>query len=97
MATGTGTAEIDFGAFPGANETSVVITGQASIGSAAFCEAWFMSNATTTDHTTGDHTYAPTFIGLTCSDIVAGTGFTINARSHEKMTGKFSVCYVWQS
>lgn len=96
MAGGTGTAEIDFGTHPGLNETSVTVTGLTGITSAAFCEAWFMATTATTDHTTADHKYAPTFIALTCSDIVAGTGFTINARSHEKMTGKFNVSYVWQ-
>ena len=96
MASGTGSIEIDFGGHPGANETSVGITGLAGITPAAFCEAWFMGNTSTADHTTADHAYAPTFIGLTCGNIVAGTGFTINARSHHKMTGKFSVSYVWQ-
>lgn len=96
MAGGTGTTTVDFGNHPGLNEANVVITGISGITAAASCEAWFMSSDTTTDHTTGDHAYAPTFIGLTCSDIVAGTGFTINARSHHKMTGEFSVRYVWQ-
>lgn len=31
MATGTGTATIDFGAFPGSNEASIAVTGQGSI------------------------------------------------------------------
>lgn len=90
----TGSATIDFGAWPGSNETSVDVTGQATITALAFVEAFFMAD-TSADHTASDHRYAGNFINLSCGNVVAGTGFTIYARSTEKMTGEWAVRYVW--
>lgn len=95
MASGTGTATIDFGGHPGSNEASVAITGQAAIGTGSSAEAWFMADDTSADHTAADHRYAATFISLTCGTPTAATGFTIYGRSHEKMTGEWSVRWVW--
>jgi hypothetical protein len=85
---------LDFGAFPGSNEASVTVTGVATIGASAKVEAFIM-RATTADHTPNDHSYAAMFCGLTCGDVVASTGFTIYARSEQKLTGTFTVQYVW--
>jgi len=95
MASGIGSAEIDFGAFPGSNEASVLVTGQADITAASKAESYIMADSTTTDHTASDHRYAAALMGLTCGDLVAATGFTIYARSLEKLQGKFSVQWVW--
>lgn len=94
MAT-TGTATIDFGSFPGANETSVVVTGQTGIASGSNVEAYFMSNDTSGTHSANDHVYAPCFIKLNCGTIVVGTGFTIYARCNDRMLGSFVVHWVW--
>lgn len=94
MASGTGTATLDFGAFPGANEASVVVTGIATIGAGAKAEAFFM-RSTLGAHTDNDHSYAALFSALTCGDVVAATGFTIYARSLEKLQGAFTVQFVW--
>lgn len=94
MAT-VGTATIDFGAWPGSNETSVAVTGQASILLTSSAEAFFMADDTSADHTASDHRYAGNFINLSCGAFVAGTGFTIYGRSLEKMTGEWSVRWVW--
>lgn len=91
----TGTATIDFGAFPGSNEASVAVTGQASILLTSKAEAFFMADDTSVDHTANDHKYAGNFINLSCGGLVAGTGFTIYGRSLEKMTGEWSVRWVW--
>lgn len=96
MAGATGEATIDFGAFPGANEASVAVTGQATIPSDARCEAWFMGSSTTTDHTANDHRYIARFASLSCGAVVAGTGFTIYANSEQKPQGTFKVQWVWQ-
>ena len=40
MATGQGTATLDFGAHPGSNEASVAVTGQTSILTTSKAEAW---------------------------------------------------------
>jgi hypothetical protein len=94
MASGTGTATIDFGAMPGANEASVVVTGVTGIGGSAKVEAFFM-RSTSASHSVNDHSYAALFTGLSCGDVVSGTGFTIYARSTEKLTGQFTLQFVW--
>lgn len=95
MATGLGTATIDFGAAPGSNEASVAVTGQTSISSTSDVEAYVMGDDTSTDHTASDHRYFSVLVGLTCGTPTTGTGFTIYARSTEKLTGQWSVRWVW--
>lgn len=95
MASGTGTATIDFGSHPGSNEASVAVTGQSAIQTTSKAEAFFMGDDTSSNHTASDHKYAPTFISLTCGTATAETGFTIHARSHHKVTGQFAVRWVW--
>lgn len=90
----TGSATIDFGSFPGTNEASVDVTGQAGIIAGSQVEAFIMSEASTS-YTAADHTFAPIFISLTCGNIVPATGFTIYATSPELMEGTFSVRWVW--
>ena len=72
----TGTGTIDFGAFPGASDASLVITGQAAIVSGSIVQAW-LRPAATADHTSDEHLVETIRIEVT--DIVAGTGFTIRA------------------
>jgi len=95
MATGQGTATIDFGAFPGNNEASVAVTGQASILATSKAEAYIMGDDTSGTHTAADHRYAPLFIALTCGTPTASTGFTIYGRSTEKLEGTFALRWVW--
>jgi hypothetical protein len=95
VATGQGTATIDFGAFPGSNEASVAITGQGSIGATSKAEAYVMADDTTSDHTAADHRYFSALVGLTCGTPSAGTGFTIHARSTEQIQGTFALRWVW--
>jgi len=95
MATGTGTATIDFGAFPGSNEASVAVTGQGSILTTSKCESYVMADDTTSDHTASDHRYFAALMGLTCGTPTLATGFTIYARSAEKLQGTFALRWVW--
>jgi len=95
MAGGTGTAEIDFGSFPGSNEASVTVTGLSAISGTSKVEAFVMADDSTTGHTAGDHRYFAALCGLTCGAVVAGTGFTIYARSTEKLQGIFALRWVW--
>lgn len=96
MATGTGTATINFGAAPGSNEASVVVTGQASISGTSKVEAFVMADDTTSDHTAGDHRYLRAIgTDFTCGTPSAGTGFTIYGRSVEKLQGTFALRWVW--
>lgn len=97
MAANVGSAEIDFGAWPGSNEAQVAIIDQTEITALASVEAWMMADDTTATHTASDHRYAAALMGLTCGTPTAATGFTIYARSTEKLTGAFKVRWVWST
>lgn len=71
-----GTTTIDFGAFPGASDASVAVTGQASILSGSLVEAWIFPTATS-DHSADEHMLET--IKVFAGNVVAGTGFTIYA------------------
>ena len=71
-----GTATIDFGAFPGASDASVVVTGQSGIVSGSVVQAWLRPVATA-DHTADEHWIET--IRVVAGNIVAATGFTIYA------------------
>lgn len=95
MSTGQGTAIIDFGAYPGNNEASVAVTGQATILATSKAEAYVMADDTSADHTAADHRYFPRLASLTCGTPTAATGFTIYARSEHKLQGQWTVRFVW--
>jgi hypothetical protein len=92
MASATGTAVVNFGAAPGSSVASVAVTGQASIGSGSHCEAFLMGDSTAT-HNAEEHAFAP--IRFVCRDVIAGTGFTIYATTELRLTGTFTVRWVW--
>lgn len=73
----TGTATVNFGAFPGSSDTSVTITGQATILSGSLVEAWIFPTATA-DHTADEHWVEG--IRVMAGNVSAGVGFTIYAR-----------------
>lgn len=54
-----------------------------------------MADDTSSNHTAADHKYAPLFMAFTCGTPTAGTGFTIYARATDKMTGQFTLRWVW--
>jgi len=95
MATATGSAVIDFGANPGLNEAQVAVSGQGAISATSKVEAFIMGDDTSSNHSASDHKYAGLFISLSCGTPTAGTGFNIYARSTQKMTGQFTVRWVW--
>jgi hypothetical protein len=95
MATGQGTATIDFGAHPGSNEASIAVTGQTGISATSKAEAYIMADDTTSNHTAGDHRYFGSLGNLSCGTPTAGTGFTVYGRSIHKLTGQFSIRWVW--
>jgi hypothetical protein len=65
---------LDFGAFPGASDANVVVTGQAGILAGSLVEAWLLP-ADTADHKADEHRVET--IQIMAGAIVAGTGFTI--------------------
>ena len=94
-ASGTGgQVVINFGTGLGSNETSlfindtnVLVTSKAVASIAA---------VPTADHTEQDHTYAASFISLSCDTPIAGSGFTIYARCiMGSLSGTFTVNYSW--
>ena len=95
MATGQGIVTVDFGAFPGSNEASVEVTGQTSILGTSKAEAYVMGDDATSDHTANDHRYLPLWAVFTCGTPTAATGFTIHARSAEKVQGTYKLRFVW--
>lgn len=70
----TGTAVLDFGAFPGASDASVVVTGQTFIGAASRVEAWLRLQDSA-DHSADEHLVET--IKVAAGNIVPGVGFTI--------------------
>lgn len=88
-----GAAVIDFGAFPGSNTASVVITGLTGVTAGSKPKAYVSANATTADHSANDHKYFACFVGLACGDIVPATSMTIHAASTEKLQGQWSINY----
>lgn len=92
MASGQGTIEIDFST--GSNEASVAVNGLSTILSTNSAEAFMMYEASS-EHTANDQAYAAALVGLTCGAPTDGVGFTIYARSTEKLNGKFLLRFVW--
>ena len=70
----SGTVLLDFGAFPGASDASVAVTGQAGILSNSLVEAWLFP-ADTADHLADEHWVES--IQVRAGNVIAGTGFTI--------------------
>lgn len=88
----TGTAILDFGNVPGTNITTTTVTGQTLIASDSFAEAFLMVDSTAT-HNSYEHSILP--IILRCGNVIEGNGFDIIASSELRLTGTFSVKWVW--
>lgn len=94
MASGVGTAVIDFGSTP-ATEGSVAVTGQAEISAGSRAEAFFMARASG-DNDADAHKQAAAYIRLVCSVPTPATGFTITAYCLVGyVTGTFNVEWTW--
>lgn len=77
-----GTTTVDFGAFPGAMDASVAVTGQAGIVAGSLVEAW-LRPAATADHTADEHLVEP--LRVLAHTIVAATGFTITVLNDNRL------------
>lgn len=93
MATGLGNATLDFGAAPGGNVATVVVTGQAGITGTSSVEAFMMGIDSTADH--NDYEHALAVIRLSIVAISSGVGLTIQGVSELRLTGTFKVRFVW--
>lgn len=89
-----GTATLDFGAFPGATDASVAVTGQAAIGASSALEA-YISPAASVEHTADEHWVEN--LKVAAGNIAAGTGFTIYGRTDDntRLYGRWNIGWVW--
>ena len=90
----TGVATLDFGAFPGSNEASVSVIGQATIAATSAPQANIIAQ-TFGSYTANDCAYLAALCDLSCSVATAGVGFTIQARSEHKLQGTVQVRWTW--
>lgn len=93
MPNAVGTATLNFGSAPGSQTTSVVVSGQTGFTSSGHVEAWLQGDATAT-HNAVEHLIAP--ITIRCGDAATGS-FTIHAASEWRLTGTFTVHWVWSA
>lgn len=95
---GSGTAVVDFGAFPGTDVATVAVTGQAGITTGSRVDAWLIAD-NTAEHSEDEHAMLKNVVEVTVarSTIVAGTGFTIRATCNDKskMYGRLNVDWAW--
>lgn len=97
-----GTAVVDFGAFPGKSDASVVVTGQTGILSGSLVEAW-LRPVDSADHSADEHLVET--IRIMAGTVVAGTGFTVYALNSSQLAeptgqgtrlyGQWNVAWVW--
>ena len=73
---------IDFGAFPGSSDASLVITGQTGIDTSSVVSAWLQPEATD-DHTADEHRVET--ISVMAGSVVPATGFTIYAQNTSQL------------
>jgi hypothetical protein len=87
------TVSIDAGAFPGATEVTVAVTGQTGILSGSLAEAWIFPVATS-DHTVDEHLMER--LEVRAHTVVAGTGFSITLRGlNGQIFGHWNVAWCW--
>jgi hypothetical protein len=104
----SGTATLDFGAFPGKSEASIAVTSETGIVAGSLVEAFRLPTVATADKTTDEQLVER--LRVTASDIVAGTGFTIRGYDDAspswktandgiaedyRLYGKFLIGWVW--
>ena len=93
----SGTAELNFGAHPGATHATVAVTGQSAILSGSIVGAWVLPVATA-DHSADEHMVEQ--LNVVARDVVAGSGFTIHGVETQqgtkgKLWGRWTVGWVW--
>lgn len=78
----TGTALLDFGAYPGNPDASVTVTGQTGIVASSSVECWIFP-VDTADHSADEHTIES--LTVFAGNIVAGAGFTIYGYNYDNI------------
>lgn len=90
-----GVTVVDFGAYPGALDTTATVTGQTDIVAGSNVQAWLVATATA-DHSIDEHRVDPPII--TVGNIAPGVGFSIYAISRDggKNYGQWTVQWTWR-
>ena len=89
-----GTAILDFTSTP-SEEASIAVTGQTGIVAGSHAEAFWMVESTA-GNDNDDHEQGAIMCPLVCSDVIAGTGFTIRARPLNALgRDTFNIRWVW--
>lgn len=95
MATGQGTVTFDFGAAPGTNVVSTVVSDTA-IGASSNIEIYLSGLDSTATHNTYEHGILQLgALQLTPISRTAGAGFTAQAATLLRLTGTVKCRYVW--
>lgn len=90
----SGTCIIDFGKYPGNYQTTYVVSGQSLI-TASHTATAVIQYMATANYSADEVAWLATLIQLSTSPCIASQGFTIQARSTEKMQGQFVVSWAW--
>lgn len=93
----TGSTIVDFGSAPGNTNATVAVTGQAGILATSKCEAWIDATlqAGAVGHSADEHSMFDAVAGVTCQNIVPGTGFTIVVAANMRVIQQFNLLWVW--
>lgn len=95
MATGLGTLTFNFGSAPGTNIVTTAVTGQTGISATSKVEIYLMGTDSTATHNAYEHAILPLDLALSCISVTAGTGFTAQAATTQRLTGTFTARFVW--
>lgn len=90
----TGTSTLNFGAAPGTNQVDLAVTGQGSIVSGSYCEAW-LSSTPHADHNIEEMKLLAGKVGILAHTKSEGVGFTITATTELRLTGNINIDWVW--
>lgn len=93
--TSSGTSTIDFGV-SWTDMGSISVTGQTGILTTSSINLYIYGSDSTADHSSDEHMLASTAFILIPTNIIAGTGFTINVLSSELVKGQFKIRWTWQ-
>ena len=95
MASAQGTLVFNFGAVPGTNVVSTVVSSP-TISAGSNVEIYLMGMDSTATHNAIEHQLLPLGgLSLQVISVSAGVGFTAQAASPLRLTGTFQARYVW--
>ena len=91
----TGTAILDFGAFPGSSIASVDIVGQSAIDTSSRVRLYISGDSVSADHTAPDHMFFQCFASTVAGNIIPNVGFTIYGTTLHQLQGQWVINWEW--